>query len=350
MPELTVYFAFPGDLDTPTGGYHYDRRLIEELRKSGMGVETLALPHIGSHSDQQAIGTCRRLLQDIPDHAIVIVDGLALGLLDAAVEAESRRLRLVALCHHPLALETGLDEKQRQVLHDSELRALACMQSVLVTSRHTKQILIDQYAVPAESITVALPGTERQPFSPCDGNPLRLLTMASLIRRKAHDVLISALAGIADLPWQARFAGGSEFDPEWAAGLRAQVHTLNLSPRIQFTGAVENPLAEYQRADLFVLPSRFEGYGMVFAEALAAGLPIVAARAGAVPEVVPESAGLLVPPDDVDALTDALRQILTSDSLRQRLQAGARSAADSLPTWRDTARIVAQTLQQVASS
>ena len=89
---------------------------------------------------------------------------------------------------------------------------------------------------------------------------------------------------------------------------------------------------------------------MVFAEALAAGLPVLAARSGAVPDVVPETAGLLVAPDDTQALTEALRQILTSEALRRRLQAGARQAAATLPTWTDAATIVALKLEEVSSS
>ena len=86
---------------------------------------------------------------------------------------------------------------------------------------------------------------------------------------------------------------------------------------------------------------------MVFAEAIAAGLPVVGASAGAVPEVVPPSAGLLVPPDDADALADALHRLLNGDTEREGLQAGARSAAASLPQWADSASIVAKALREV---
>jgi glycosyltransferase involved in cell wall biosynthesis len=348
-----IYFAYPGDLETPTGGYHYDRRLIAELRRAGVTVGTLALPHCSLRSvmpGQAAGESVRQTLAALPDQAIVVIDGLALGVLDELVQAEARRLRLVALCHHPLALESGLDEAQRQALLQSERRALHCARATLVTSEHTRQILIDQYAVPAASIAVALPGTDRVPFARCDGDPIRLLTLASVTRRKAHDVLINALAPLENLPWQARFVGGCHFDPAWAKSLQQRVVELELSHRIEFAGTVEDARVEYQQADVFVLPSRFEGYGMVFAEALAAGLPVLAARAGAVPQVVPETAGLLVAPDDPQALTDALRQILTDESLRRRLQAGARQAAVTLPSWADTANLVARKLEEVGSS
>ena len=349
MAGLSIYFAFPGDLHTPTGGYHYDRRLIDELRKTGVEVETVPLPHFSALTDQETRKTVRQTLAALSDQAVVVIDGLAFGVLDDVAEAEARRLRLVALCHHPLALETGLDEQQRQALLDSERRALSCARATVVTSEHTRQILIDQYAVPAEKISVALPGTDRVPFAPCDGAPVRLLTVASLTRRKGHDVLIDSLAQLEYLPWQARFVGGGNFDPAWAEELLQRAENLGLSHRVDFAGKVEDTQVEYQQADVFVLPSRFEGYGMVFAEALAAGLPVIAASAGAVPQVVPEAAGLLVAPDDTQALTDALQQILSDEPLRRRLQQGARQAATTLPSWADCANSVVRKLEQVRS-
>jgi glycosyltransferase involved in cell wall biosynthesis len=345
-----IYFAYPGDLETPTGGYHYDRRLIGELRRMGVKVETLALPNFSRMPDQHSLNSVQQALAAIPDQAVVVIDGLAFGVLDELAVKEAHRLRLVALCHHPLALETGLDERSRQTLLMSERRALECARATVVTSEHTRQILIDQFAVPSDRVSVALPGTDRVPFAGCEGDPIRLLTVASLTRRKAHDVLIDALAPLKSLPWQARFVGGKDFDPAWARELQERVNSLGLSQRIEFAGTVEDAQLEYQQADVFVLASRFEGYGMVFAEALAAGLPIVAARSGAVPDVVPAAAGLLVAPDDAQGLTEALQQILTSASLRRRLQIGAREVAATLPSWTDTASLVARKLEEVNNS
>lgn len=342
MNITAVYFVFPGNLATPTGGYHYDRRLIHELRQRGLSVETIALSDQFPFPDEQALEDARQALAAVPDGSVVIIDGLAFGTLDQIAEAETQRLRIIALCHHPLALESGLDQAQQHRFQASEQRALQAARAVLVTSEHTRQILIDQYAMSPQKVMVAQPGTDPVPFAPCIGSPLQLLTVASLTRRKAHDVLIDALAPLVDLPWQARFVGGTGFDPAWSDALQQQVNRLRLQHRIELVGAVDDLAAEFQTADLFVLPSRYEGYGMVFAEALAAGLPVIAARAGAVPDVVPDSAGLLVPPDDAAALTVALRRLLTREDLRRQLQAGARTAAANLPTWADTARRVAR--------
>lgn len=350
MFDLSVYFAYPGDLNTHSGGYHYDRRLIAGLRLLGMEVHTVSLPHCAPVPDQPSLDRIAETLAALPDGALLIIDGLAFGVLDEVAAGQAERLKLIALCHHPLGLEAGLDADLQKQLIDSERRSLACARAVIVTSEHTKQILVDKFAVPADKVSVALPGSEPVGFAPCVGHPTLLLSIASLIPRKGHDVLIRALAAIRDLDWQARFVGSSDFAPGWAAALRTQAEEAGLTERIIFTGVVDDLQGQYLGADVFVLPSRFEGYGMVFAEALAAGLPVVAARAGAVADVVPESAGLLVAPDDSEALATALRQLLTDDALRRHLQYGARQAAADLPAWADTAAGVAGQLQVVAGA
>ncbi|MHA7878606.1 MAG: glycosyltransferase family 4 protein [Saccharospirillum sp.] len=347
MNPNPLYFVFPGDLETPTGGYHYDRRLLEELRQLGMSVETRALSARFPFPDHRDLAEAQQVLAALPDGAVVIIDGLAYGVLDRLAEVQSQRLRIIALCHHPLALESGLNARQQQRFFATEQKALRAAAAVLVTSDHTRQTLIREFDLSAQGITVARPGTDPGPFAPCTGQPLQLLTVASLTRRKAHDVLINALARLSHLPWQARFVGSDAFDPTWCAELHQQVNHLQLQSRIDFVGAIDDLAPEYQRADLFVLPSRYEGYGMVFAEALAAGLPVVAARAGAVPDVVPPSAGLLVPPGNPLALAAALHTLLTRDDLRRYFQAGARRTAASLPTWADTARQVARLIEEM---
>src|SRR5690606_22892413 len=135
----------------------------------------------------------------------------------------------------------------------------------------------------------------------------------------------------------ARFVGGDSFDPTWATELREMVQTLELQDRIHLAGATTALDAEYQQADLFVLASRYEGYGMVFAEAIACGLPVIGTKVGAAAELIPVDAGILVPPDDVAALTTALAQVLGNSRHRRHLQQGARAAASSLPQWGQSA-------------
>ncbi len=342
-----VYFAIPGDIDTLTGGYAYDKRLIAELRVLGLTIEHLQLSKRFPVPDAAALADAAAQFAALPDGAIVIVDGLAFGVMDSIAAQHAQRLIIIALCHHPLMLETGLSSAQVQQLFLSEQRALHSAKAVIVTSRMTANILIDQFVIPAARIVVALPGTDAQPFAPCIGNPPVLLTLATLTRRKGHDVLIDALSRIQHLEWCARFVGGMHFDPAWAQLLQQKVNSFALSERISFVGSVENVASEYSHADLFVLPSLFEGYGMAFAEALSFGLPIVAARAGAVPDLVPDSAGILVPPNDSIALADALQTLLADAAQRKHYQAGAQVAARNLPTWNETALAVARLINNI---
>ncbi len=335
-----LYFAIPGDLDARTGGYGYDRRLLVELRRLGLRVEHLELDASFPFPDAKALQHTEEIFARLPDQALVLVDGLAFGAMAQCASRHAQRLRLIALCHHPLALESGLSAAQQQAFKESEQLALSCARAVIVTSASTARTLAELFAIAESRITVAQPGTDRADFAPCAGEPPVLLCVATLTRRKAHDVLIAALAMLADLPWQARFVGGEEFDPLWAMQLRHQINAAGLDSRIHLLGSVEELAPEYLNADLFVLPSRYEGYGMVFAEALAHGLPIVAARAGAVADVVPESAGCLVPVEDAQALAQALRTLLTDRVAYARLRSGAQTAAKELDTWQDTANSV----------
>ncbi len=342
-----IYFAIPGDINTITGGYAYDRRLIAELRALGHSIKHLHLSDRFPMPDADALAAADEALGALPNQSIVIIDGLAYGVMDMIAIQHAARLKIIALCHHPLMLEAGLSPAQTQQLFLSEQRALNAATAVIVTSAMTGKILTEQFSIPSTKISVALPGTDRQEFAAGNNYPPVLLTLATLTRRKAHDVLIDALARLQHLEWEARFVGGMDFDPVWTTHLKNKVHAYGLEQRIIFVGNVDHSAAEFSRADVFVLPSLFEGYGMAFAEALSFGLPIIAARAGAVPDVVPESAGILVTPNDIDALADALQKLLIDSALRKQLQAGAQAAAHSLPEWRTSATLVANLFEKI---
>jgi glycosyltransferase involved in cell wall biosynthesis len=171
-----------------------------------------------------------------------------------------------------------------------------------------------------------------------------------LVPRKGYDVLIAALAQITELPWRLLIVGDNARSPQTAAELTQQIARLHLVGRVSLSGAVSTEeLAKlYACANVFALPSRFEGYGMAFAEAMAHGLPVIGTTAGAIPDTVPAGAGILVPPDDADALAAALRRLIASGEERAALAAGARAAAANLPTWKDSAGLFAQVLDAFA--
>ena len=344
-------FAVPGDLSTPTGGYAYDRRMIAELRELGWQIDLLDLGEgFPWPSEATRIAAQTRLLATAAGR-IVVVDGLALGVLPEAAIRLAGRNPLLALVHHPLALEWGLSAEQAAALLASERAALAAVQGVVVTSAATARLVTAEYAVPAERITVAKPGSDPAPLAhgSRDG-VVRLLSVGAVVPRKGFDVLIAALATLPDLSWRLTIAGDRTRDPTAAAQLDADIYSHALGNRIAVSGAVspQRLATLYAEADVFVLASRFEGYGMAYADAVGHGLPVIGTVAGAIPDTVPPDAGLLVTPGDVTALAQALRRVLGDDNLRRRLAGAARTAAPQLPTWRHSAEIFVRVLETLA--
>jgi glycosyltransferase involved in cell wall biosynthesis len=184
---------------------------------------------------------------------------------------------------------------------------------------------------------------------PAGNDMVSLLAVGSVVPRKGYDVLIAALARLSDLPWRLVIAGDRGRSSPTARQLDADIARHGLAGRIELLGAVapERLTQLYAGADLFVLPSRHEGYGMAFAEAVAHGLPVVGTTAGAIADTVPAAAGVLVPPDDVDALTGVLRRLIANPAERERLAAGARAAASSFPTWHESAALFARVLERL---
>lgn len=344
-------FAFPGELSIPTGGYAYDRRMVTELTRTGWHVDLVGLGDGFPFPDEHTIRGAHRRLADIPEGRPVVVDGLALGVLPEAAKQIGRNHPLVALVHHPLALESGLAHEQAARLHDSERTALASATHIVTTSATTARLLAADYGVAASRISVAPPGTDPAPPSrPAEDGIVRLLAVGAIVPRKGYDTLIAALATIPDLPWRLEIVGDRTRDPKAAARLDSDIAGLGLTGKVSVLGAVSAARLEdaFRSADVFVLASRFEGYGMAYAEAIAHGLPIIGTHAGAIPETVPSAAALLVSPDDAQGLGYALREIIGNPQRRQQLAAAARTAAGDLPTWEHSAKIFADVLRRVA--
>ena len=348
-------FAVPGDLATPTGGYAYDRRMIAELGDLGWQIDLLDLGEGFPWPSESTRTTARTRLLAVPAGRSIVVDGLALGVLPETASQLAGRNSLLALVHHPLALEWGLSLAQTEALRGSERAALATAQGVVVTSAATARLVASDYGVPAERITIARPGSDRVPLaqdsrSGSEEAIVQLLSVGAVVPRKGFDLLIAALATLTDLSWQLTIAGDRTRDRNAAAQLDADIARHALGNRIASPGAVspQRLAALYGEADVFVLASRFEGYGMAYAEAVAHGLPVIGTNAGAIPDTVPPEAGLLVAPGDIPALAQALRRVIGDAGLRRRLANAARAAAPQLPTWRQSAAIFARALETLA--
>jgi glycosyltransferase involved in cell wall biosynthesis len=260
---------------------------------------------------------------------------------------------ILALVHHPLCLEAGLSDAHKRALLASEMGALARARRVLVTSPVTAATLAADFAVPRDRITVAVPGTDPAPRAPRAGGmgtPLQLLSVGSVIPRKAYDTLVRALAPLRERHWHLTIIGSADRDAGARAALEAALRDTGLAERVSLHGpASTGELADlYAAADLFVMASLYEGYGMVLAEALARGLPIVCTTGGAAAETVPDAAALKVVPGDERALGEAIGRALDDAALRRRLGDAAWAIGQRLPRWEDTARIVAGAVESVA--
>lgn len=343
-------FAIPGDIETLTGGYIYERRLLESLRALGHPIRHVPLPAGFPYPSEAETRAALAALCALPAQEPLILDGLVFGSIApeglAAVQAP-----LIAMLHHPLALESGLAPARAQALYDSERRNLARAAHVLVPSRHTAALLVRDYGVDPGRITIVPPGVDPPRVAPAPTRPPLILSVGILHPRKGHDVLIAALEGLADLDWHAVIAG-NPWDREHAAALAARCAASPEARRIRLAGRVAADELQhlYAQASIFALATRFEGYGIVFDEALMRGLPIVSTAVGAVPDTVPTDAGLLVPPDDAPALSAALRLVLTDPARRASMAAAATRAAAALPRWSDSAAIAGAVLEQVAAS
>jgi glycosyltransferase involved in cell wall biosynthesis len=343
-------FTIPGDIGLPTGGYMYDRRVLALQARFGVAMRHVVLP--GSFPDPSAadIEEAGRLLAAVAPGDVVMVDGLAYGAMPAEV-IERARAPIVALVHHPLCLEAGLAKGRQDALRALEKAALALARRVVVTSQVTARTLVADFAVPADKITVAEPGTDPAPRArrSTAGAPIQLLSVGAIVPRKAYDILVRALGTLKDQDWRLTIAGPTDRSPEALAALHAAIRATGLADRVTLAGPVDRErLADlYASADAFLMASLYEGYGMVLAEAMARGLPIVCTTGGAAAETVPDDAALKVPPGDEQALSLAIGRVLQDTGLRRRMSDASWAAGQGLPRWEETARIIAGVIEEI---
>lgn len=343
-------FAIPGDLATPTGGYGYGREVLARLPGLGIPIRHLALPAAYPAAAAEDLKETARLFASLPPDTVLLIDGLAFGAMPADLVAGIRQ-PIIALVHHPLGYEPGLSQDRARELLASERQALAFARQVIATSPFTARLLVQEFAVPASAITVAVPGTEAAVRAHGTGRPLHLLSIGSVTPRKAFPVLVEALAPLAGFDWRLTIAGPVDRDESAVAELRASIARHRLENRIEVSGALdrEQIASAYAAADVFVLPSLFEGFGMVLTEAMAHGLPIVCTTGGAAAETVPDAAAIKVPPGAPTSLSDALRRLMVDADLRGRLSDAAWEAAQHLPRWHETAQRIAAVIREVAA-
>jgi glycosyltransferase involved in cell wall biosynthesis len=317
-----VHVIVPEGVDDParpSGGNTYDRQVCRGLTALGWTVHEHGVP------DTAALA---RTVGRIPDGAVVLLDGLIASPAPDVLVPEARRLRQVVLMHMPLA-------------NNGERDVLAGAAAVVTTSEWTRRRLRELYGIAAH---VAEPGVDAADLAPGTAAGDALLCVAALTPGKGHDVLLDALATVADLSWHCTCVGSLARDSEWADAM-----VRRAGDRVSFPGPRTGPALDraYVEADLLVLPSHAETYGMVVTEALARGVPVLATDVGGVSEALGDG-GMLVPPGDPAALGAALREWLGDAGLRERLRRTARERRAALRPWPATTSVLTGVLAGAA--
>ncbi|QKG20911.1 glycosyltransferase family 4 protein [Actinomadura verrucosospora] len=351
---MTGGFAFvvPGgidDPDAPSGGNVYDRRLARALVAAGRPVQEIAAPGAWPRPDAEDRAGLGRSLDALPDGTVVLLDGLvACGVPDVVVPHASR-LRLAVLVHMPLVDE---GDAHLDALERATLRAAA---AVVATSPWAMKRLIRHHGLDPARVHAVTPGVDPAPLAAGTDGASRLLCVASVTPRKGHDVLVEALARVAGLPWSCVCAGPLHRDAAHVERVRGLIARHRLGDRVHLAGPLTGPrlAAAHDAADLAVLPTRSETYGMVVTEALAHGTPVLASDVDGVPGALgraPDGTapGLLVPPADPGALAAALRRWLLDPGLRDRLRTAARRRRGEPAGWDDASRRMAAVLDGLA--
>jgi glycosyltransferase involved in cell wall biosynthesis len=351
-----IHVVVPDGIDDParpSGGNTYDRHLCRELAAIGWSVHEHAVPGFWTRPDSAAFAALQGELERIPDSAAVLLDGLIASTAPDVLVAQARRLHTVVLVHMPLGhrppdgCAEGVRRREGMVL-----RAAA---SVVVTSEWACHRLVELYGLPTHRVHVAEPGVD--PAELARGTPAggAFLCVATVTFEKGHDVLLDALCSISDLTWRCVCVGRLDREPEFVDGLRHRIAEGVVRDRVSLRGprAGADLDREYLSADLLVLASRAETYGMVVSEALARGVPVVAAEVGGLSEALgngPDNVrpGLLVPPEDPVAFGAALRTWLCDPELRTQLRRAARERRVELPRWTAAASVVAGVLTAAA--
>jgi glycosyltransferase involved in cell wall biosynthesis len=344
MSTGVLHVVAPEGIDDPTrpsGGNVYDRRLCDTLAALGWQLHLRQAPGSWPEPARPDLDLLGAQLDDVPDGSAVLVDGLVGSAAADVLLRRAARLRLFVLVHLPLGV--GSLSSRR-----SEATLLCRVAGVVTTSAWTRRWLVEHYDLVESRVHVAVPGADPAPLATGTPEGDSLLCVGAVTPTKGQDLLLEALRGLDDLPWRCVCVGSLDVDPDFARRVRSLADGPTLRGRVALTGARTGPAldATYAVADVLVLPSRTETYGMVVTEALARGLAVVATRTGGTPESLGRTAdgslpGLLVPPGDPDALAAALRAWLEQPVVRERARTAARDRRTTLPTWTDTAERVA---------
>ena len=332
---LVIY----GSLDTVSGGYLYDRQLVNYLRRQGDTVEVISLPAGG-----YARSLAGNFAADLParlagDYDVLLQDELCHPSLAWANGRFARRAPVVAIVHH-LRCSEARPGWQNALYRRVERRYLRSVDGFVYNSQTTQRAV--ESLIGLRPHVLAYPGGDRfaHPATPAaeplDG-PLRLLFVGNLIPRKGLHVLLAALAGVrAD--WRLSVVGRAA-NPAYAWRMAALAARPPLAGRVTWRGALSDAAlaVEMAAAQVMVVPSDYEGFGIVYLEGMAFGLPAIATTGGAAAEIVTDGVdGFLVPPGDAATLAERVAALAGDRARLTQMSAAAHAHFARQPAWDDS--------------
>jgi len=374
---MRVGLVIYGSLDTLSGGYLYDRKLVEYLRSQGDSVEIISLPwrSYAHHLLDNWNPAWRRRLAGL-DVDVLLQDELnhpSLAWTNRALK--DARFPVVSVVHHLRASEEH-PAWLRPIYRWVERRYLVSVDGFVYNSSTTQKavetLCLHGKENPRLSVSirgkksigvpaiVAYPAADHLDVPSAEEvqrlideratrpSPMELLFVGNLIPRKGLHHLLAALAHLPNREWQLHAVGRDDVDSGYTARIRSQIDRLGLGDRVMLHGRVSNAtLTEHlRRCHLLAVPS-YEGFGIVYLEAMAFGLPVIASTAGAAHEIVrPGVNGFLVEPADRDKLTQTLIRCLDDRAALAGMGRAARQTYNAHPTWAEMGERIRQFLME----
>jgi glycosyltransferase involved in cell wall biosynthesis len=347
---MKIGFVIYGSLDTVSGGYLYDRKLVEYLRAQGDSVEVISLPwrSYGAHlTDNFSF----RLPKDLD---ILIQDELNHPSLIRA-NAGKHPYPIVSLVHHLRCSELR-PVWQNSVYRWVEKKYLQSVDGFIFNSKTTKGV-VNGIVDHGKASVVAYPPTDRfgkaisgdKIIERAKSGELNILFLGNVIYRKGLHTLLNAVKRLTSKV-RVDVVGGLTAEPRYAYEMERYILTHGLSSAVKFHGALDNqPLIEmYKQAHIMIVPSSYEGFGIVYLEGMGFGLPAIGTSAGAAGEIITHGVnGYLIQSDDAVTLAGHINVLATNRELLLKLSLNAVKRYKSQPKWDETAKSIREFLYRM---
>ena len=348
---MKLGFLIYGSLDTLSGGYLYDRKLVDFLRDRGDSVEIISLPwrnyaaHLSDNLYFRLPHDLELLIQDELNHPSLIW-----------ANAQPHPYPIISLVHHLRSSEQR-PGWQNWIYHQVERHYLNSVDGFIFNSQTTKRV-VSRFVKSRKPEIIACPPTDRfgYPMTEKDviaraqeTGSLRLLFLGNIIHRKGLHILLDAISR-KNLDISLNIIGGTTAEEKYAEAMQLKVKRSNMEAKIKFHVPMnQDDLAnKLKSTHVLVVPSSYEGFGIVYLEGMAFGLPAIGTTAGAASEIITNGeTGFLIEPGDSNALVERLSLLSQDRDLLAQMSVNALERYHQQPTWDETAEKVRRFLKHM---